>query len=115
MVAGAWICLFAPLAGSLAITLAGQTISRRTAGWISTLSTFVAFAGALVAFFGLWATDPSDREQLSTAYTWLAAGDFEVGFQILVDPLSTVMMLVVSGVGGLIGLYSIGYLVSEPP
>ncbi|HLG09208.1 MAG TPA: NADH-quinone oxidoreductase subunit L [Gaiellaceae bacterium] len=113
MIAGAWICLLAPLAGSLAITFAGQRISRRMAGWISTLTTFIAFGGALVAFFGLWATDPSDREQLSTAYTWLAAGDFEAGFQILVDPLSTVMMLIVSGVGGLIVWYSMGYMAGD--
>ena len=69
MIAGAWICLLAPLAGALGITLAGQRISRRTAGWISTLSTFVAFGGALAAFFGLWATDPSDRATLEEEYT----------------------------------------------
>ncbi len=113
MIAGAWVCLLAPLAGALAITLAGHRISQRTAGWISTLTTFVAFGGALVAFFGLWAEDPADRERLSTAYTWLAAGDFEVGLQILVDPLSTVMMLVVSGVGGLIVWYSMGYMAGD--
>jgi NADH-quinone oxidoreductase subunit L len=110
MIAGAWICLLAPLAGALAITLAGQHISRRTAGWISTLTTFAAFAGALVAFLGLWAANPDDRERVSTAYTWLAAGDFEVGFQILLDPLSSVMMLIVAGVGGLIVWYSMGYM-----
>src|SRR3990170_7690346 len=113
MIAGGWICLLAPLGGALAITLAGQRMSRRTAGWISTLTTFVAFAGALVAFFGLWATDPADREKVSTAYTWLAAGDFEVGLQVLVDPLSTGMMLVVSGVGVLIVWYSMGYMAGD--
>ena len=113
VVAGAWICLLAPLAGALGITLAGERISRRTAGWISTLSTFVAFGGALVAFFGLWAADPSDREQVSTAYTWLAAGDFEVDVQILLDTLSSTMMLVVSGVGGLIVWYSMGYMAGD--
>jgi NADH-quinone oxidoreductase subunit L len=113
VVVGAWICLLAPLAGALGITLAGQRISRRTAGWISTLSTFVAFGGALVAFFGLWAADPSDREQVSTAYTWLAAGDFEVDVQILLDTLSSTMMLVVSGVGGLIVWYSMGYMAGD--
>ena len=113
MVVGAWICLLAPLAGALGITLAGQRISRRTAGWISTLSTFVAFGGALVALFGLWAADPSDREQVSTAYTWLAAGDFEVEVQILLDTLSSTMMLVVSGVGGLIVWYSMGYMAGD--
>ena len=113
MIAGAWVCLLSPLAGALAITLAGGRISRRTAGWISTLTTFVAFAGALVAFFGLWAADPADREQVSTAYTWLAAGDFEVELQILLDTLSSTMMLIVSGVGGLIVWYSMGYLAGD--
>ena len=113
MIAGGWICLLAPLAGALAITLAGQRVSRRTAGWISTLTTFIAFGGALIAFFGLWAADPEDRERVSTAYTWLAAGDFEVGFQILLDPLSSVMMLIVSGVGGLIVWYSMGYMAGD--
>ena len=55
----------------------------------------------------------SEREQLSTAYTWLAAGDFQVGFEILVDPLSVVMMLIVSGVGGLIVWYSMGYMAGD--
>jgi NADH-quinone oxidoreductase subunit L len=113
MIAGAWLCLFAPLGGAVAITLAGQNISRRTAGWISTLTTFLAFGGALVAFFELWATNATDREQTSTAYTWLTAGHFQVGFQILVDPLSSVMMLVVSGVGGLIVWYSMGYMAGD--
>ena len=113
MIAGAWICLLAPLGGALAITLTGPWISRRVAGWISTLTTFVAFAGALIAFFGLWSRDADDREHLSTAYTWLSAGDFQVGFEILVDPLSAVMMLVVSGVGGLIVWYSIGYMAGD--
>ena len=45
-----------------------------------------------------------ERETLTTAWTWLAAGDFEVGLTLLVDPLSVMMMLVVSGVGGLIVL-----------
>jgi NADH-quinone oxidoreductase subunit L len=113
MIAGAWVCLAAPLAGAIAITVAGQRISRRTAGWISTLTTFVAFAGALAAFIGLWAGDPSDREQVSTAYTWLAAGDFQVQVQILLDTLSSTMMLVVSGVGGLIVWYSMGYMAGD--
>ena len=113
MIAGAWICLLAPLGGAVAITLTGPWISRRVAGLISTLTTFLAFAGALIAFFGLWSRDAGDREHLSTAYTWLAAGDFQVGFEILVDPLSAVMMLVVSGVGGLIVWYSIGYMAGD--
>ena len=113
MIAGAWVCLLSPLAAAVTITVAGGRISRRTAGWIATLATFVAFGGALVAFIGLWAADPSDREQVSTAYTWLASGDFHVQVQILLDTLSSTMMLIVSGVGGLIVWYSMGYLAGD--
>ena len=113
MVFGAWLCLLAPLAGALAITLTGPWISRRIAGYVSTLTTFTAFGGALVSFFSLWGRDPQEREDVSTAYTWLAAGDFEVGMEILVDPLAVVMMMVVSGVGGLIVWYSMGYMAGD--
>ena len=114
MVAGAWICLFAPLAGAFAITVMGESITRRTAGWISTLSVFPAFAGAVVAFVDLLGLSSEEREQLTTAWTWLSTGGFDVGFSLLIDPLSVTMMLIVSGVGGLIILYSIGYMDGDP-
>src|SRR5207253_1984779 len=101
--------LAAPLGGSLLITLCGTRISRRAAGWLSTISVFVAFAGAVWSFFGL-RSHGSDHGSISTAWTWLQAGGFRPGLEILVDPLSVMMMLIVSGVGGLIVLYSIGYM-----
>src|SRR6185436_10478961 len=113
MAFGGWLCLLAPLAGFLAILLAGTRITRRHAGIVSTASVFVGFAGALVAFLDAWSRDPEDRTELTTAWTWLKAGEFEVGLQLLVDPLSLVMMLIVTGVGGLIVLYSNGYMAGE--
>jgi len=114
MTAGAWLCLLAPLAGALSITLLGTTISRRTAAWISTLSVFTAFGGALAAFIGLLGRDPEEREVVTSAWTWLATPNFKVDLSLLVDPLSVTMMLIVSGVGGLIVLYSIGYMDGDP-
>src|SRR3954447_15573192 len=109
MSTGAWICLFAPLAGTVSITLAGTRIPRAAAGWISTTSVFVAFGGAVWSFFGLRAHGSEDAH-ISTAWTWLQSGAFKVDLSVLVDPLSTMMMLIVTGVGGLIVLYSIGYM-----
>ena len=110
MIQGAWLCLLAPLAGAFAITVMGDTIGRRTAGWIATISVFAAFAGAVAATLGLLGHGEEEREYLSTSWTWLNTGSFEVGLSLILDPLTATMMLIVSGVGGLIVLYSIGYM-----
>jgi NADH-quinone oxidoreductase subunit L len=106
----AWICLFTPLAAVALITLGGNALSRRAAGIISTGSVALSFAAAVVCFSTMLTRSPDDRREVSTAWTWLSAGNFRVGLSILVDPLSVFMMLIVSGVGGLIVLYSIGYM-----
>ncbi|HEU5212557.1 MAG TPA: hypothetical protein VFU10_07280, partial [Gaiellaceae bacterium] len=111
MTTGAWICLAAPLAGVVLIIIGGTRIARRTAGWIATFSVAVAFAGALWAFIDMLGKDPSQRHASSTAYTWLTAGsNFQFPLNIYVDQISMWMMLIVSGVGMLIVLYSIGYM-----
>jgi NADH-quinone oxidoreductase subunit L len=110
MTLAAWICLAAPLAGALAITLLGTSISRRVAGYISTGSVLAAFVAALVAFADALGRSPDDRQHASTLWNWLTGGSFETGLRILADPLSIFMMLVVTGVGFLIVAYSIGYM-----
>jgi NADH-quinone oxidoreductase subunit L len=124
MTYGGWLCLLAPLGGTILILLSGTRIPRLAAAWIATTSVFVAFGGAIWAFLGVHSQSANSggvlglisgarvpgRGEITTAWTWLAAGHFSVGLQLLVDPLSTVMMLIVSGVGGLIVLYSIGYM-----
>ena len=113
MTAAAWVCLFSPLAASLTITLSGTRISRRASGYLATGSVAVSFVAAAVAFFALLDREPEDRQVVSEAWTWLAAGDFRVPVDVLIDPLSVLMMLIVSGVGALIVGYSIGYMDGE--
>ena len=113
MITAAWVCLFSPLASALLITLGGKGMSRRASGYISTLSVAVSFVAAAIAFFSILGEPAEERSHLSTSWTWLAAGDFEVGLTLLVDPLSIFMMLIVSGVGALIVGYSIGYMDGE--
>jgi NADH-quinone oxidoreductase subunit L len=113
MAVGGWICLVSPLVGFLAILLAGNRITRRQAGLISTASVFVGFAGAVYAFVVALGRDPDDRVEVTTAWTWLKAGDFVAPLQLQIDQLSLVMMLIVTGVGGLIVAYSNGYMAGE--
>src|SRR5437899_8254791 len=110
MIYGAWICLLSPLAAAGLITLAGERISRRGAGYLATLSCFVAFGGAIASFVGLLERDGSQRTVVSTAWTWISGGSYRSGFAVMIDPLSVFMMLIVAGVGCLIVGYSIGYM-----
>src|SRR6266852_2187675 len=110
MIYGAWICLLSPLAAAGLITLAGGRISRRGAGYLATLSCFVAFGGAIASFVGLLERDGSQRTVVSTAWTWISGGSYRSGLAVMIDPLSVFMMLIVSGVGALIVAYSIGYM-----
>ena len=106
----AWIALFSPAAAVVAISLAGNRISRSAAGLLAAGTTGLSFACTVVVFFQLLGRDPEDRSETSTLWTWLTAGDLRFDAQILVDPMSVFMMLVVSGVGFLILCYATGYM-----
>src|SRR5436190_5296354 len=106
----AWICLFAPLAGMAALALLGSRITREAGAWLGTLAAFVSLLAALGVFAVLLGKDPSQRHYAYTLYTWAGSITFKVGFSIWIDTLSVTEMLVVSGVGALIVLYSVGYM-----
>jgi NADH-quinone oxidoreductase subunit L len=111
VIAGAaWVCLLAPLGAALAIALAGNRLPRRAAGYLATTSTAVSFIAAIVAFAATLDRHASNRETVSTAFGWVETHALSFKLALLVDPLSLVMMLVVSGVGTLIVGYSIGYM-----
>ena len=111
MISGAWICLLSPLAAAGLITLAGERISRRGAGYLATL---VVLRGLRRRGRDLRRPARTRRAEqrsiVSTAWTWITGGSYRSGFEIMIDPLSVFMMLIVSGVGGLIVAYSIGYM-----
>jgi NADH-quinone oxidoreductase subunit L len=114
MEALAWICLFAPLAGVVALTLAGSRISRTVAAWAGTIFAFAAFAAAVAEFVQILGENASQRAHTYTLFTWAGSASFKVPLDILVDPLSVTEMLVVAGVGAVIVMYSIGYMHGDP-
>ncbi len=114
MTALAWICLFSPAAAVVAIALAGVRISRFAAGVLAAGATGISFLCSLVVFVQLLGREHDDRSEVSRLWTWLSAGDLDVGAEIAVDPLSVFMMLVVSGVGFLILSYAVGYMGGDP-
>jgi NADH-quinone oxidoreductase subunit L len=95
MITAAWIALFSPAAAVVLIALLGMRIRRFTAGLIAAGATLVSFVCSVIVFVTLLGEHPEERTHYSTLWTWLSAGSFKVGAQILVDPLSVFMMLVV--------------------
>ncbi len=114
MEALAFICLFAPLAGVVALTLAGSRISRTTAAWAGTAFAFASFAAAVAEFVALLGEGTAHRAHTYSLYTWAGSLTFKVPVSVLVDPLSATEMLVVAGVGAVIVMYSIGYMHGDP-
>jgi NADH-quinone oxidoreductase subunit L len=72
-----------------------------------------SFAVALVAVISLVGRDPASREIVERVYSWISSGPFEAPFTLRLDPLSSVMILVITGIGALIHLYSTAYMHDE--
>jgi len=108
MVSLVWLIPALPLAGFVLLLLFGKRLGEPASGWLATAMVAGAFVVAVVAFLGL--RNEPDHTYTQTLFTWIPAGSFTVDFGFLFDPLSSAMLLFITGVGALIHLYSIGYM-----
>src|SRR2546426_7347013 len=99
-----------PLAGWLVNGLAGGRLPRPLVSVIGCGTVAASFVASAMAARHL--AVPSDA-LTATLFTWIAAGDFTVSAGLLMDRLSALMALVVTGVGFLIHVYSIGYMADD--
>src|SRR5712692_3372905 len=107
----ALVVLLLPLAGFLFNALFGRIAPKPMVGWVGAGSVGLAFVFAL-AVFAQVAGHGTVLDQIF--FTWWASGDFIVPFNLYVDALSTLMILVITGVGFMIHAYSIGYMGEDP-
>ncbi len=105
-----WLVLAFPLLGTLTIGFGFRVLPGRTAGWIGTGAIALAFAAALGALISLQGHVPADRELTSSLWNYAVTAGIDARAQVLVDPLSVYMILVVTGISTLIHLYSVSYL-----
>jgi NADH-quinone oxidoreductase subunit L len=114
-----WLIPLFPLATAAAMLLAGRRLPHMVVSVLCVGSVFVSFVYSAGAFLQL----PAGGRREVVLYEWIATGNFftssgklsefraEMGF--LIDPLSCVMILIVTGVGALIHLYSVGYMAGD--
>jgi len=104
----------APAAGALVLFLFGRRLSRRTISVLACSTVAVAFAFSIAAIINFLSAAASGQSILThKLFTWISAGAFRAEAAFRFDPLAAVMVLVVTAVGLLIHVYSVGYMSRE--
>lgn len=105
------LIILLPLVGFLINSLLGKRInSEKFSGWLSSLFVLIPFIIGIISLFELLKLPEESRKLVFTYFSWIKAGNFTLDYSFLIDPLSLVMILVVTGIGFLIHVYSIGYM-----
>ncbi len=107
-----WLLIALPLASSAVLLLGG----RRTDAWghlLGAVTPLISFGLGLVMFVTLLGRNEEERAIGQNLYTWIEAGNFHVDMGLLYDPLSALFVLLITGVGGIIHVYAIGYMAHD--
>ena len=105
-----WLIPAFPLAGFLVNGIFGRRYSRSIVNLVAIGSVLLSFLWVTKSLISLGSLDIPHLEQY---FTWIQSGDFRVGFDLSVDRLSAVMLMVVTGVGLIIHIYAAGYMAHE--
>ncbi len=104
-----WLLLALPAFGALVLLIGG----RRTDKWghlLGCLTIIAAFVVGLITFINATSLDVAHRVQELHLFSWIPVNALQVDFGLRLDPLSLTFVLLITGVGGLIHIYSIGYM-----
>ena len=107
-----WLVPAFPLLGFILNGFLGKLFGTRFVSIVGPLAIGLAFAQSVVLFFQMLNTDGNVLSE--HLYTWIKSGNFEAGINFQVDQLSGLFLLIITGVGFLIHVYSLGYMKGEP-
>ena len=105
-----WLIPLFPLIGFLINGLVGKSLPKSVVGTIGSAAVGLSFLVTVAIFLEFLKLPEGVHAVEKVMYTWIASGPFTVSVAFLIDPLSLIMLLVVSGVSTLIHIYSIGYM-----
>ena len=108
-----WIIPLLPLLGSAINGLFGAKWPNRIVTWVAISSTGLSFLCALETLREFFLLSSAQIPWVKQYFTWIAAGNFRAGFDLQIDQLTVVMLMVVTGVGWLIHIYATGYMAHE--
>ncbi|WP_181780542.1 NADH-quinone oxidoreductase subunit L [Pseudonocardia pini] len=102
-----------PALGALANLLAGRR-ANAWGHWVGVAAVVASFVVGLLLFFETLGLEPEQRSREVSLFSWISSGTLDVDFGIRLDPLSLTFVLLITGVGSLIHLYSVGYMSHDP-
>ncbi len=102
-----------PFLGFLANASLGRRLRKPAAGALACGAMIASFLVSVAAVWRLVGMEPEARAIPERVFTWFSSGDFSVAFTLRLDPLSAVMILIVTGIGSLIHIYSTAYMHEE--
>jgi len=102
-----------PLLGFAVNASMGRRLPKTVSGGLASLVMLASFAVSVMVVWQVANMAPAQRAIEQTLYTWIASGDFVVDLTLRVDPLASVMILVITGIGSLIHIYSTAYMHEE--
>jgi NADH-quinone oxidoreductase subunit L len=108
-----WLVIALPLAGAAVLLLAG----RRSDGWghlLGCLAALASFGAGVVLFVDMLGRHAEDRVVHEALFSWVPVAGLQVDFGLQLDALSMCFVLLITGVGSLIHIYSIGYMAEDP-
>jgi NADH-quinone oxidoreductase subunit L len=108
----AWLLIAIPAASSAVLLLVGRRADR-WAPYLGAAAPLASFAIGLVYFVQLLGRAAPQRAVSVPLYNWISSGDWQIDVGLLIDQLSIVFVLLITGVGGLIHVYSIGYMAHD--
>src|SRR4051795_1150664 len=108
-----WVIIALPALGAAVLLLLGNARTRGWAHLLGCATVLASFVISLVAFLALLGRAEGDRQIGQKVYDWVDAGTFNVKLGLLYDPLSALFLLLITGVGGLIHVYSVGYMAHD--
>jgi NADH-quinone oxidoreductase subunit L len=108
-----WLIPLFPGASALVLAVFGKRLPKRYVSWQACLSVLASFLLSLISFFGLLRVAAENLPVVKTLFSWVQAGSFRADLSFQLDPLSSIMTLVVTGVGFIIHVYSVGYMAQD--
>jgi len=107
-----WLLIAIPALSAAILLLVGRRADR-WAPYLGAIAPLISFALGLVYFVQMLGRDVAARAVSVPLYNWISSGRWEINVGLLIDQLSIVFVLLITGVGGLIHVYSIGYMAHD--